>query len=137
MISVEEALDKILSYVSVLSTETKPILDTLGQTLAEDISSDIDVPPSDNSAMDGYAVRWEDTQGASEADPIRLRVIDEIPAGYVSDRTVTAGTAIRIMTGAAIPEGADDEADGLVSCLGFSTRFCRLSVPSLRTTMRE
>ncbi|MBI2955549.1 MAG: molybdopterin molybdotransferase MoeA [Chloroflexi bacterium] len=107
MISVEEALEKILSHVSVLTTETKPILETLGQTLAVDVYSEMDIPPADNSAMDGYAVRWEDTESASEDRPIRLRVIDEVAAGYVSEKTVTPGTAIRIMTGAAIPKGAD------------------------------
>jgi molybdopterin molybdotransferase len=64
MLSVEEALDKILNEVEVLETESVPILDTLGQVLAEDIESGINVPPLDNSAMDGYAVRWEDTKGA-------------------------------------------------------------------------
>ncbi|MDA8187896.1 MAG: molybdopterin molybdotransferase MoeA [Dehalococcoidales bacterium] len=107
MISVEEALEKILSYVSVLPAETKPIMETLGQTLAEDVNSNFNIPPADNSAMDGYAVRWEDTQGASEGNPIRLRVIDEVPAGYITKKAVTPGTAVRIMTGAAIPEGAN------------------------------
>ena len=57
MISVEEALEKILNNVSVLEPEEKPILDSLGQVLAEDVCSDIDIPPLDNSAMDGYAVQ--------------------------------------------------------------------------------
>lgn len=107
MISVEEALAQILRYVSVLPAETKSILEALGQTLAEDVSSDIDIPPADNSAMDGYAVRWEDVQGARESNPVRLAVIDEVAAGYVSQKVVAPKTAIRIMTGAAIPKGAD------------------------------
>lgn len=107
MISVEEALEKILSNVSVLEPEEKPILDSLGQVLAEDVCSDIDIPPLDNSAMDGYAVQWEDIRGATISQPRTLSVIGEVAAGYISDRTVVPGTAIRIMTGAPVPAGAD------------------------------
>jgi len=107
MISVEEALEKILSYVNILEPEEKPILESVGQVLAEDIYSTLDVPPLDNSAMDGYAVKSEDTRGASESTPKKLRVIGEVAAGYISDREVEHGTAIRIMTGAPIPKGAD------------------------------
>ena len=66
MISVEEALERILSYVAPLDIEEKPILDALGQVVAEDVVSGIDIPPLDNTAMDGYAVRAADTAGASE-----------------------------------------------------------------------
>ncbi len=107
MISVEEALEKILSYVKVLEPERKPILDCLGQVLAEDIYSTIDIPPLDNSAMDGYALRAEDTRGASESSPRYLVVVGEVAAGSMPTREVTPGTAIRIMTGAPLPEGAD------------------------------
>ncbi len=107
MISVEEALERILSCVNVLEAEEKHILDSLGQVLAEDVYSSINIPPADNTAMDGYAVRAEDTRGASPASPRFLRVIDTVPAGYTSKRRVEPGTAIRIMTGAPIPEGAD------------------------------
>lgn len=107
MISVEQALEKVLSYVTVLEAEEKPILDCLGQVLAEDIYSNINVPPLDNAAMDGYAVRSEDTRGASEKSPRSLEVIDTVPAGSISKLKVTPGTAIRIMTGAPVPEGAD------------------------------
>ncbi len=107
MISVEEALDKVLGYVVVLEAEETPLLDALGQVLAEDVSSDIDVPPLDNSAMDGYAVRSADTAGASPESPRLLRVVDTVAAGSVSEREVETGTAIRIMTGAPVPRGAD------------------------------
>ena len=107
MISVEQALAKILSYVDVLEEEQKPILDSIGQVLAEDIYSAIDIPPLDNSAMDGYAVRSEDTRGASRQSPRFLRVIDTVMAGSISKHSVGPGTAIRIMTGAPIPAGAD------------------------------
>jgi molybdopterin molybdotransferase len=107
MISVEEALEKILSYVKVLERERKPILDCLGQVLAEDIYSTIDVPPLDNSAMDGYALRAKDTRGAGESSPRYLVVAGEVAAGSVPTNEVRPGTAIRIMTGAPLPEGAD------------------------------
>jgi molybdopterin molybdotransferase len=107
MISVEEAQERVLSYAEVLDCEEKPILDCLGQVLCEDVNSDIDVPPCDNSAMDGYAVRAADTAEASESFPVVLNVIAEVKAGSISKEKVTAGTAIRIMTGAPIPSGAD------------------------------
>ncbi|MFA5317081.1 MAG: gephyrin-like molybdotransferase Glp [Dehalococcoidales bacterium] len=107
MISVDEALEKVLSYVNLLETEEKPVLDCLGQVLAEDVASSADVPPLDNSAMDGYAVRAADINGASPKTPCLLRVIATLPAGNVSRRRVEPGTAIRIMTGAPVPDGAD------------------------------
>ncbi len=107
MISVEQALEKILGYVNVLEEEPVPILDSLGQVLAEDIYSNINIPPLDNSAMDGYAVQSRDTDGASSESPRFLRVIDTVAAGSISEREVKPGTAIRIMTGAPVPKGAD------------------------------
>jgi molybdopterin molybdotransferase len=107
MLSVEEALQKILDAVDVLEAESVPILESLGQVLAEDIKSDINVPPLDNSAMDGYAVRAQDTQGATGKTPVFLRVIDTVLAGSISKKEVVPGTAARIMTGAPIPRGAD------------------------------
>jgi len=107
MISVEQAMEKILSFTDVLDEETRPILDSLGQVMAEDIKSDIDIPPLDNSAMDGYAVQSRDTVGASEESPVFLRVIDTVSAGSIPKCKVEPGTAVRIMTGAAVPEGAD------------------------------
>jgi len=107
LISVEEALERILSYVSVLEPEEKPILDALGQVVVDDVVSDINIPPLDNTAMDGYAVRAADTIGSSERAPVTLRVIGELAAGYLFDGVVEPGTAVRIMTGAPIPRGAD------------------------------
>ena len=107
MISVEQALDKILSQSGVLEPEEKPILEAMGQVLAEDIYSTIDIPPLDNSAMDGYAVRFEDTRGASPKSPRFLRVIDTVMAGSLSRHEVGEGTAVRIMTGAPVPRGAN------------------------------
>ncbi|MDP2726351.1 MAG: molybdopterin molybdotransferase MoeA, partial [Dehalococcoidia bacterium] len=107
MISVEEALEKILANVAVLKPEEKPILEYLGQVLAENVYSSFDIPPLDNSAMDGYAVRSADTLGASETNPRELQVIGEVAAGYIFQGAVGAGQAVRIMTGAPVPEGAD------------------------------
>jgi molybdopterin molybdotransferase len=107
MLTVEEAIQKILDEVNVLEVVSSPILETLGQVLAEDIISSINVPPLDNSAMDGYAVRSQDTAGASASSPRNLRVIDTVIAGSLSHHEVTPGTAVRIMTGAPLPRGAD------------------------------
>jgi len=107
MISIEEALQRILNNVKVLEPDQKPILNCLGQVLAEDVYSSINVPPLDNAAMDGYAVQWESIKGATLSTPSMLRVIGEVAAGSISEISVTPGTAIRIMTGAAVPSGAD------------------------------
>ena len=107
MISIEEALSRILSYVDVLPAEQEPLLDALGQVLAEEVSSSFDIPPLDNTAMDGYAALAADTAGATPDAPVRLRVIGEVAAGYTFDRPVERGTAVRIMTGAPVPAGAD------------------------------
>lgn len=107
MISVDEALQRILSYVDVLRSEEKTLVDALGQVLDEDITSSFDIPPRDNTAMDGYAVRAVDTAGASKDSPREVRVIGEVAAGYVFEGEVAAGTAVRIMTGAPVPNGAD------------------------------
>jgi molybdopterin molybdotransferase len=107
MITVDEALQRILSFVDVLQPEETPLLGALGQVLAEDVTSDLDIPPLDNTAMDGYAVRAADTRGASPESPVQLRVTGEVAAGYVFDGEIAPGAAIRIMTGAPVPAGAD------------------------------
>jgi molybdopterin molybdotransferase len=107
MLSVEDALERVLSYFQRLEAERVPILESLGRVLAEDVYADVDIPPHSNSAMDGYAVLAADTEGASEENPKRLKVVADLAAGYVTEAQVTPGTAIRIMTGAPIPRGAD------------------------------
>lgn len=107
MISVDEALEKILSSVNVLDAESKSITECLGQVLAEDIYAPFDVPPLDNAAMDGYAVQFSSIAGATLEQPKVLRVIGEVAAGYITDKEVEPGTAVRIMTGAPVPKGAD------------------------------
>src|SRR5438128_945118 len=107
MISVDEALEAILARFAALPAEEMPILDALGQVVAEDVRAGFDVPPLTNAAMDGYAVRAADTDSAAEARPADLRVIEDLPAGRCAEGRVEPGTAIRIMTGAPLPEGAD------------------------------
>ena len=107
MISFEEALDNILSHIQPLGFEKVSLWDALGRVIAEDIYAKRDIPPLDNSAMDGYTLRFEDIQKASQNDPVRLEVIEDLPAGFISKKTVGRGQAIRIMTGAPVPKGAD------------------------------
>jgi molybdopterin molybdotransferase len=107
MITVDEALDKILSHIHPLGFEKVSILDALGRVIAEDIHAQRNIPPLDNSAMDGYALRVEDIQKASPDHPIRLEVIEDLPAGSISKKKLERGKAIRIMTGAPVPKGAD------------------------------
>jgi molybdopterin molybdotransferase len=99
----EDALELLLENTEPLPTEKIFLWNTLDRVLAEDIKADTDKPPFDNSAMDGYAVRSEDI---SEV-PARLRLVGEAPAGGDADIRVEKGTAVRIFTGAPIPEGAD------------------------------
>ena len=107
MISVEEALKKILSQVQPLGTEKVSLLDALGRVIAEDIYAKRDIPPLDNSGMDGYAVRSADIAKATRDHPIRLEVVEDLPAGFISKKVLQKGQAIRIMTGAPIPRGSD------------------------------
>jgi molybdopterin molybdotransferase len=107
MLTVEKALEGVLSYFHTLEAEQVPIVEALGRVLAEDVHSDLDIPPHSNSAMDGYAVLAADTVGAGAESPRRLRVIGDLAAGYVTETQVTPGTVIRIMTGAPVPPGAD------------------------------
>lgn len=107
MLGVEEALARVLAAFEPLPPERKPILEALGQVLAEDIFAEMDIPPLANSAMDGYAVRCEDTDGASPDHPRRLRVVADLAAGYVLEVPIQPGTAVRIMTGAPVPPGAE------------------------------
>ncbi|MDP9319742.1 MAG: molybdopterin molybdotransferase MoeA [Chloroflexota bacterium] len=102
-LSVDEALARILARVRQLGPVAMELLDALGTTLAEDIVADRDVPPFRNSAMDGYAVIGDDVADV----PAILRVVGEIAAGGVPSRPIVRGEAMRIMTGAPMPDGAD------------------------------
>ena len=107
MLSVEEALERILAHFRVLESEERPLLDALGQVLAEDATARHDIPPLDNSAMDGYAIQAASVAGASESSPVNLKVVGAVAAGQLPSDTVEPGTTVRIMTGAPIPHGAD------------------------------
>lgn len=107
MISVEDALSQILEHVRPLEPERVPILEAPGRVLVDEIVSDIDIPPFDNSAMDGYAVRAADVAAATPQAPVHLDVVGSVAAGYVAGARVQPGTALRIMTGAPLPQGAD------------------------------
>lgn len=107
MITVKEALEHILGSVAPLGFEKTDILSARGRVIGGDVRASRDIPPRDNSAMDGYAVRAEDTIGAGSENPVLLKVIENIPAGHTPRKGVGPGEAARIMTGAPIPEGAD------------------------------
>ena len=107
MISVESALEVILKEIRPLGLESVDIASALGRVVGEDIAARWPNPPFDNSAMDGYAVRASDTKGASNETPAKLSVIYDLPAGSVPQGPIGPGQAVRIMTGAPVPEGAD------------------------------
>jgi molybdopterin molybdotransferase len=107
MISADQALQIVLENVAPLGVERISILDALGRVLAETISSPRDIPGFDNSAMDGYAVRAADVAKASEATPVKLKVVETVGAGQMPTRRVGTGETVRTMTGAPIAEGAD------------------------------
>ena len=107
MLSVEDALERILAAFEPLEAVGVPIAEAGGMALTEDVVSDLDVPPLDNSAMDGYAVRADSVATATQDAPVTLRVIGRVAAGELPTTRVEPGTAVRIMTGAPIPPGAD------------------------------
>ena len=107
MLSVDEARDRILSRITPLEPIDVELLDALDMVLAADLVSGVDLPPFHNSAMDGYALRSIETKPASPSNPVRFLVRGESAAGHPADQSVTPSTAVRIMTGAPIPEGAD------------------------------
>jgi molybdopterin molybdotransferase len=106
MLSVEEALERVLAEIGPLDVAQAALAESLGLVLAQDVVAQEDMPPFANSAMDGYALRSLDSQ-PREGQAARLRVTGSVAAGYVADSSVTEGTAMRIMTGAPVPPGAD------------------------------
>ncbi|MGN0484504.1 MAG: molybdopterin molybdotransferase MoeA, partial [Lachnospiraceae bacterium] len=105
---LNDALNLLLERVEKIEeSETVSLWDVSGRVLAEDVVAKRNQPPFDRSPLDGYAVRSEDLTGASREHPVSLTVIDEVDAGHVTEKIVESGMAVRIMTGAPIPEGAD------------------------------
>lgn len=106
-IDINKALDILLNETKVNDKKSIPLLDSLDCYLGETVYSNVNIPPFDRSPLDGYAVRSLDIKDASPSEPVTLKVVDNIPAGYVSDKEVLENQAMRIMTGAKIPDGAD------------------------------
>ena len=108
MYSVKEAESIILTQIQPRQETEKVSLEAaFGRILAEDISSDLDFPYWDNSAMDGYAVRYEDVKDTNPENPVTLKIIAEIPAGKVPEKIIQPGETARIFTGAMLPAGSD------------------------------
>ena len=107
MLAVEEASARILADVRRLAAERVPLLDALGRVLATPVRAPLTLPPWDNSAMDGYAVRGADVERAGADSPVTLPVLETVAAGAFPSLPLRAGEATRIMTGAPLPEGAD------------------------------
>ncbi len=106
-LSVEESQERVVALTTKTGVERVPLADSLGRILREVVRARANVPPHPNSAMDGYAVRAADLVGAGAETPVRLQMIGESAAGHAAGMALGAGQAIRIMTGALIPAGAD------------------------------
>jgi len=107
MLTVAEASERILAEINPLGIEIVPLRQALGRVLAEDVSATVTMPPWSNSSMDGYAVRSADITPAMSGEPVKLRVVATIAAGEFAPRALKRGEAMRIMTGAPVPKGAD------------------------------
>ena len=107
LLPLEEARARILEDVLPLRAESMPLAEALGQVLAEDATALLTLPPWDNSAMDGYAVRSEDVAAATTELPVILDVVGEVAAGHEPEVFVGPGTAARVLTGGILPPGAD------------------------------
>jgi molybdopterin molybdotransferase len=106
-LSAAEAAQRILQDVRPQPALRIPLDDALDSVLAEEVVSPLDIPAWTNSAMDGYAARGEDVRGASTTHPVRLRVVEQLPAGRFPTRTIGPGECARIFTGAPLPSGSD------------------------------
>lgn len=124
LLTVEEHRARVLATVEPLPVETAALAEAAGRTLAADVHARHDLPGDDNSSMDGFAVRFADVEGADADSPVSLRVVADLPAGSDDDPAFGPGEAVRIMTGAPVPTGADaivpfeDTTGGLADSLG-------------------
>ncbi len=124
LLTVDEHLATVLAAVVPVPARTVPLADALGATLAAPARAVIDLPPFDNSAMDGFAVHHVDVAAANADAPVRLRVVADLPAGSAVDPAIGTGEAARIMTGSPLPTAADtivpfeDTVGGLADSLG-------------------
>jgi len=107
LLPLEDARARILEDVLPLRPESMPLSEALGHVLSEEVTALLTLPPWDNSAMDGFAVRSEDVATASPEAPVNLAVVGEVAAGHEPEASVVPGTAMRVLTGAILPPGAD------------------------------
>jgi molybdopterin molybdotransferase len=105
LLPVEDYLERVLSRIEPMQPFEHPLMDAIGLPVAEDVVAPVSLPVFDNSGMDGYAVAFRDVADATEERPVHLPVVGEIAAGQTTIFTLTPGTAVRIMTGAPVPEG--------------------------------
>lgn len=123
LVSIDEQLAEVLAAVTPLATETLPLTEARGRILGAPVRAAVDIPVFDNSAMDGFAVRFEDVAAASADAPVSLRVVADLPAGTELDPPLDAGDAARIMTGSPVPTAAtaivpfEDTSGGLADSL--------------------
>jgi molybdopterin molybdotransferase len=143
MLTVSEASARILEHITPLAVERVALLDALGRVLAESVRAPMTLPAWDNSAMDGYAVRGADIDNATAERPVRLRVLETVAAGRFATQPVQDGDAIRIMTGAPLPKGADtvvrveDTDGGTAEVLVRNARDARRNVRPRGEDFRE
>jgi molybdopterin molybdotransferase len=143
MLSVAEAVARVIGDVAPLDREQVPLLDALGRVLAADARAPYTLPACDNSAMDGYAVRAADLAGANAASPRVFRVIETVAAGRFPTRAIAPGEATRIMTGAPLPRGADcvvrveDTDGGVTEVRALNDRDCGKNVRARGEDFRE
>jgi len=107
MLSVEQARERVLEGIRPLAAEASDLLSALGRFVAQPLYSKVDLPPEDNSAMDGFAVKAEDLAKATMDAPVTLKVIATAPAGSASKNAVEHGACVRVFTGSTLPRGAD------------------------------
>ncbi len=131
MLTVTEARERILSHFTAKATENIPLIDSAGRILGVDIPADEDYPPFDNSAVDGFALRAEDTSASS----VTLSVVADIPAGSTPTVSLQTGQAARIMTGAQLPHGADCVI--LVEDTDFNDRSAGTTAPKTVTFTKQ
>jgi len=143
MLTVPEASTRILEHITPLAVERVPLLDALGRVLAEPVRAPMTLPAWDNSAMDGYAVQGADIDAATAERPVTLRVLETVAAGRFATQPVRSGEAIRIMTGAPLPDGADtvvrveDTDGGTANVLVRDARDARRNVRPRGEDFRE
>lgn len=132
LLETEEALDMVLDHIECLDSEEVGLSHVRGRILASDVTSDIDVSPFDNSSMDGYAVQAANLEQASPEHPVSLLIVAHEPAGTYIENPLLTGQAIKIMTGAPIPPGADaivrvedTESEDIASAVGTHVFFTK------------